>query len=101
MARPSASIQEFLSFRGITQLDLASELGISQSSVSRAIERGGPGTGRAGRAIFEAMQKYAISIEPPRAANALREAWDMTDDHDQALERLILASRAFRRKMEE
>lgn len=97
----SARIQRILRAQSLTQKELADRAGIDQSSVSRMVRHPRLRSGSAYRKLLDLMQQYESEEVPPRALEALQGTWDRSDDHDRALEQLILASQAFRPKMEE
>lgn len=74
----------------MTQSELAREAGISQASVSRATIGKPERTGRARARLFNYMQQAQAAAEPALAA--VTETWDGSDEHAQALAKLILAS---------
>jgi len=96
-----ARIDRILRTRRLTQTELAREAGIDQSSVSRMMRAPRVRLGPAYLKLVRVMQQYESHAAPPRALKALQDAWDRSDEHDSALEHLIVASKAFRPKMEE
>lgn len=77
----------------MTQKELANEAGVSQSTVSR-IERSLPvREGQARNQLFAYMQEVrAVTNDAEPALTAVRETWDGTEAHAEALATLIRAS---------
>src|SRR5690349_3431745 len=95
----SARIERIREAEQLTQAELARRAGISQSSVSRMVHEPRLRMGRAYAKLESMIRQYEVRMTPPKALAALRRTWDRSPDHDQALEKLILASQAFRPKM--
>jgi transcriptional regulator with XRE-family HTH domain len=91
MKRPSSEIRALMRTRGLTQAELAREAGVSQATVSRALQHPTIRTGQARARLFNYIQKKRPRL-PEVAAAAIATTWDGTDAHAQALAELILVS---------
>lgn len=89
----AATILAYRKAKGLTQKELASKAGVSQSTVSRA-ERSSPvRNGQAHGQLVSYMQHMgAPTGEAEPALTAVRETWDGTEAHAEALATLIRAS---------
>jgi transcriptional regulator with XRE-family HTH domain len=90
---PGAAIFAYRRAEGITQKALAQQARVSQSTVSRA-ERSLPiRDGEARNRLFTYMQRVRPTTDDAEPAlTAVRETWDGTEAHAEALATLIRAS---------
>lgn len=93
-------IRSVMRSRGLTQQQLAREAGISQATVSRALEQPTVRMGRARRALFNYIHKHQPAV-PEVTASAIAQTWDGTDAHAKALAELILVSGKLRGRLGE
>ena len=84
-------IVEFLKREERSQADLAKQLGIHQSSVSRAIHRPTRRRGRAHARLVGFMHQGGAAHGSERVQEAFRRVWDGTEEHAAALARIIAA----------
>ncbi len=91
----SKAIANFLDREGISQTALAKRVGVSQPTVSRVVKRLPVRRTSAYQRLFSYMQQYsavqAVSGNP--VMDAVRDTWDGSEEHADALARLILTSR--------
>ncbi|MFL5914865.1 MAG: winged helix-turn-helix transcriptional regulator [Gaiellaceae bacterium] len=92
-----AEVHAFLDTEGCTQNELAERAGVSQSTVSRALERTPARNTRAHRKLMHFIREHAAP--PVTVASAVSKVWDGTPEHDAALAALISASSALWPKM--
>lgn len=88
----SQMIATYLKITGESQDDLATKAGVSQSAVSRALEGPAERNGKARGKLFIYMQQAFVGQAPPSAVAALKEVWDGSAEHADALATLISAS---------
>lgn len=84
------ALRALLDRRGISQSALAREAGVSQATVSRAISGTRIRAGRARAQLFNYIHSEVPG--PQHAIDAMREIWDGTTAHEEALAVLIRAS---------
>ena len=84
-------IEDFLNDEGISQAELASRLGIHQSSVSRALHQVAKRRGSAYVRLVGFMQQGGTGRGVDRFQRAFRSVWDGTEEHADALARIIAA----------
>jgi transcriptional regulator with XRE-family HTH domain len=94
----SGELKRIMKVEGIKQPQLAKQIGISQSTISRVLKRGysrqGPGRAKIERFLDEtALKLHNVSAFPTDLELAVREVWDKTPAHAQILAGLIRATR--------
>src|SRR5207253_9314772 len=87
----ASSIADVLEHEGISQAELGKRLGISQSSVSRALSRPAKRNGRAQARLVTFMHEGGVSPGVERFQGAFRRVWDGSEEHAEALARIIAA----------
>ncbi len=90
-ARLASSIERVLEVEGISQAEFARRVGVSQSSVSRALRRQPQRRGPAHARLVAFMQQGGAGRGPDRIQEAFRRVWDGSDRHAEALARIIAA----------
>lgn len=90
------AIDRCLKDKNINQAQLASEIGVHQSSVSRACTKIPKRRGPALRKICSYMQNEGFLDTPSPAVAALEEIWDGSETHARALAGIILATKDLR-----
>jgi hypothetical protein len=90
-------VRDFLDQEGWTQKELAERVGISQSTVCRALERTPARNTPAHRKLMHFIREHAAP--PTTVASAVSQVWDGTSEHDAALAALVTASSALWPKM--
>lgn len=90
MSDISARLRSHMQRQGLSQARVASQAGVSQSAVSRALSGPNAREGRAHARLFDYLQ--LLPEQPDRALDAVRQLWDGTEEHESALTRLIEAS---------
>lgn len=91
MDDPASLLRAFMQSGGMSQAQLADEAGVSQATVSRALEKPIVRMGRARRRLFIYIQQRRPPV-PEVAASAIVSTWDGSEAHAQALADLILVS---------
>jgi hypothetical protein len=86
------AIDEYLKITGRSQTTLASEAGVDQSTVSRALHQDRVRRTAGYERLCSFMRQEGFLGTPSQAVGALVETWDGSEEHAQALRRLILAS---------
>lgn len=87
----ASSIANVLQHEGISQAELAKRAGVSQSSVSRALRGPGKRHGRAHALLVTFMHQGGSSHGPARVQEAFQRVWDGSEEHAEALARIIAA----------
>jgi transcriptional regulator with XRE-family HTH domain len=90
-------LRDLLDQEGWTQKELAQKAAVSQSTVSRALERTPARNTQAHRKLMHFIRKHAAA--PTTVASAVSQVWDGTPEHDAALATLVTASSALWPKM--
>ena len=80
-----------MSRSGVTQEALAAEIGVSQSTISRALAGHCTHSGPARRRVLTFIQ-IQPDPGPQGALDAVRDVWDGSRAHEEALAKLIRAS---------
>jgi hypothetical protein len=88
----SDQVRAFLAKEGISQQALAIMAKVSQSTVSRAVNRQALRPSPARIRLFTFMQEQGATPVPDPALRALTDIWDGSDEHATALAQLIRAS---------
>lgn len=88
----SIAIPELLLREAITQAELARRANISQTTVSRAINRTPQRRGKAYLSLVAYMQQHPPP-SPTEAVRAVSDVWDGSPAHEKALANLVVASR--------
>jgi ribosome-binding protein aMBF1 (putative translation factor) len=85
-------VRVFLEREGMSQAELAQRVGVSQATVSRAMNQQAlrPSPARARLSTF--MQEQKVEPGPDTAFRAVKEVWDGSSAHAAALARLVRAS---------
>jgi transcriptional regulator with XRE-family HTH domain len=88
------AITHLLAAEGISQQELAQRAKVSQATVSRAAQRRPKRQSASYARLCSYMQQYSVdaaaAVEP--VLEAIRETWDGSEEHANALAKLILAS---------
>ncbi len=87
----ASSIADVLKREGISQAELANQIGISQSSVSRALGRPTKRRGRAHARLVAFMHQGGAGKGRDRFEEAFLRVWDGSPEHAEALARIIAA----------
>jgi transcriptional regulator with XRE-family HTH domain len=99
MQQLSEKLCNFITTRGLSQEELASEAGVSQSTVSRALRRFPE---RHSQAVIKLCNYAGIELKNDMGSTAIgtkqvlkafEEIWDGSDAHATAIARIIEASR--------
>jgi|ERR1700733_15949254 len=99
-----ATVRAFMRERGMNQQELAVSAKVSQSTVSRALQRGAQRAGRGRKQLFiyieNEYRKDAATGErlPKAVAGAFYRVWDGSPPHATAIARVIKALRGLRPK---
>jgi transcriptional regulator with XRE-family HTH domain len=95
-ARLASSMADVLENEGISQTELAHRVGVSQSTVSRALRNRPLRQGRARARLVSFMQQGGGGRGADRLQQAFRRVWDGSDEHAEALARIIAACEGLR-----
>jgi arginine repressor len=87
------AVRIILEREGMTQAELAERVGVSQATVSRAMNQQALRPSQARARLFSFMQEQKVGPDPDPAFRAIREVWDGSTAHAAALARLVRASR--------
>src|SRR5208283_3064160 len=88
-----SEVREFMRREAISEATLAKRAGVSQSTVSRAIEGTGVRHGAARSKLFTYIQHRSAALPPKkgvqRVVTAFERIWDRTEEHAAVVARII------------
>jgi hypothetical protein len=88
-----AKLQVLIDSRRVRQTDLARDIGISQSTLSRVLSKGYHNRSRARDQIEKYLSEHALNLHidavPPEVVAAVDAVWDKSDIHARELARII------------
>jgi transcriptional regulator with XRE-family HTH domain len=93
-----AALKELIEAEHLSQAELAKRAGVSQATVSRALRHAPKKRSAAQASLVRFIQeRRTVSIDAATPlTDAIRETWDGSHEHAEALAKLILATRELR-----
>lgn len=95
------AIRTYMARERLSQSELANRVGISQSTVSRALKQDRLRSSQADSRLFSFMQQAGMIGRPPAAVeqlvlSAFEGVWDRTEEHANAVAKIIKATEGLR-----